>query len=263
MAGGGLRGAMGIVSLILIAGALVLMFFVVLSGLKTTIPLSKTYFLSADTSSITGARAVSQWTYFYVCGSGNTDCGNAVPGLPIGYAWIGGGSGAPSSLLGNHGHHTTSTYYYYMWRFGWVLYLISLVFTVFAFFTSLLAPCFRLAAAFSGLVLTISLFFFSFAAALMTTVFVKARNVLQSNGHDAHIGKYAFGFTWGAWAAIFLASIFLFLGCGASNRKDDKVRNTRSSGGSNSLTFWKRQRRSNRGSFVDNESQRRVKDEYA
>ena len=92
---------------------------------------------------------------------------------------------------------------------------------------------------------------------------MKARNVLQSNGHDAHIGKYAFGFTWGAWAAIFLATIFLFLGCGASNRKDDKVRNTRSSGGGSSLIFWKRQRRSTRGSFVDNESQRRVKDEYA
>lgn len=91
---------MGIVSLILIAGALVLMFFVVLSGVKTTTPLNNTYFLSADTSSITGARPVSQWTYFYVCGSGNTDCGKPVPDLPIGYAWIGGGSGAPTSLLG-------------------------------------------------------------------------------------------------------------------------------------------------------------------
>lgn len=92
---------------------------------------------------------------------------------------------------------------------------------------------------------------------------MKARNALQANGHDAHIGKYAFGFTWGAWAAIFLATIFLFLGCGASNRKDDKVRSTRSSSGGSSLIFWKRQRRSTRGSFVDTESQRRVKDEYA
>jgi hypothetical protein len=91
---------MGFVSLILIAGALVLMFFVVLSGLKSTTPLNKVYFLQADTSSISGARSISQWTYFYVCGSGNTDCGKAVPGLPIGYAWAGGGSGAPSSMVG-------------------------------------------------------------------------------------------------------------------------------------------------------------------
>jgi len=244
MAGGGLRGAMGIVSLVLIAGALVLMFFVVLSGVKSTIPLNKTYFLTADTSKITGARPVSQWTYFYVCGSGNTDCGKAVPALPLGYAWVGGGAGAPTTLLGKHGHQTTSTYYYYMWRFGWSLYLVSLVFTVFAFLTSLLAPCARLASALAGFMLVICLFFFSIAAALMTVVFVKLRNVLNSSGHTASIGKYAFGFTWGAWAALFLAMVFLFLGCGASSRKEDK-------------------RRSTRGSFVDNESQRRVKDEYA
>jgi len=34
MAGGGLRGALGIASLVLIGGALVLMFFVVLSGVS-------------------------------------------------------------------------------------------------------------------------------------------------------------------------------------------------------------------------------------
>jgi hypothetical protein len=93
-------GIMGTVSLILIAGALVLMFFVVLSGVTSTTPLNKTYFLQADTSSIPGARALSQWTYFYVCGEGNTNCGAAVPALPFGYAWVADSTGAPSSLIG-------------------------------------------------------------------------------------------------------------------------------------------------------------------
>ncbi len=92
---------MGIASLVLIAGAIVLMFFVVLSGVTHTIPLDKTYFLQADTSSIAGSgRSVSQWTYFYVCGAGNEDCGKPVPALPIGYAWVGGSSGAPPSMVG-------------------------------------------------------------------------------------------------------------------------------------------------------------------
>jgi len=92
---------MGIASLILIAGSIVLIFFVVLSGVKNTSPLSKTYFLQADTSSIAGSgRAVSQWTYFYVCGAGNQDCGNPVPALPLGYAWVGGSAGAPAALVG-------------------------------------------------------------------------------------------------------------------------------------------------------------------
>jgi hypothetical protein len=92
---------MGILSLILIAGAIVLMFFVVLSGVTNSSPLNKTYFLQADTSSIAGSgRAISQWTYFYLCGAGNQDCGKPVPDLPFGYAWVGGSAGVPAELLG-------------------------------------------------------------------------------------------------------------------------------------------------------------------
>lgn len=92
---------MGIASLILIAGSLLLLFLVVLSGVKDHSPLNKVYFLSADTSSIAGSgRSVSQWTYFYVCGDNNADCGKPVPALPLGYAWVGGSAGAPSELVG-------------------------------------------------------------------------------------------------------------------------------------------------------------------
>jgi hypothetical protein len=67
-----------------------------------------------------------------------------------------------------HGKNTTAKYYYYMWRFGWVFYLLALIFDVFAFFTSLLAPCSRLASGFSGAVLAFALFWFTLAATLMT-----------------------------------------------------------------------------------------------
>jgi hypothetical protein len=77
------------------------MFFVILSGVTNSTPLNKTYFLQADTSSVNGARPISQWTYFYICGADNQDCGAAVPDLPIGYAWsTGSGQGAPAALLG-------------------------------------------------------------------------------------------------------------------------------------------------------------------
>jgi hypothetical protein len=86
---------------VLIATSIVLIFFVVLSGVKNTSPLNKTYFLQADTSSIAGSgRPLSQWTYFYVCGANNQDCGNPVPALPIGYAWVGGDAGVPPALVG-------------------------------------------------------------------------------------------------------------------------------------------------------------------
>jgi hypothetical protein len=91
---------MGIASLILIAGSIVLLFFIILSGLKSSTPLNKVYFLQADTSNIASARPLSQWTYFYVCGEGNKDCGKAVPALPFGAAWVGGSAGAPAPLVG-------------------------------------------------------------------------------------------------------------------------------------------------------------------
>ncbi|KAG0650433.1 SUR7 family fmp45 [Hyphodiscus hymeniophilus] len=255
---------LGLTSLILIAGSIVLLFFVVLSGVSNSIPLNKTYFMRADTSTIAGARATSQWTYFYVCGEGNTNCGKPVPDLPIGYAWIGGTAGVPESLVGGFGKHTTSKYYYYMWRFGWVFYLLALIFDVLGFFAALLAPCSRLASGLSGLIMMAALFFLSLGASLMTAVFVKAVKQFKDAGMDAKIGEYALGFTWGAWAAIFLATCLLFLGCGLGGRKDTTSTTTRTSGKGN-VGFFRRQRstKSARGSIgYDNESQRRVKEEY-
>jgi hypothetical protein len=91
---------MGLASLVLIAGSIVLLFFVVLSGVKNATPLNKVFFLEADLSKVASARSRSQWTYFYVCGEGNTDCGSPVPALPIGYAWVGGNAGVPAALVG-------------------------------------------------------------------------------------------------------------------------------------------------------------------
>lgn len=96
---------MGIGSLILISTAVLFMFFVVLSGVKNHTPLNKVWFLQADTSHIAGARPISQWTYFYVCGNHNQNCGSPVPALPLGYAWNAGNSGAPPQLVGYVSSH--------------------------------------------------------------------------------------------------------------------------------------------------------------
>ena len=94
-------GALGIASLVLIGGALVLMFFVVLSGVKDTTPLNKSWFLRADTSSFPGSgREVSYWTYWKICSSGGGQCGSTIPALPFGAAWVGGTEGVPAGLTG-------------------------------------------------------------------------------------------------------------------------------------------------------------------
>jgi len=91
---------------------------------------------------------------------------------------------------------------------------------------------------------------------------------------SAKIGTYAFAWTWAAWAAMFIATILLFVNCasGGRNRKTSrdsavvKDRHTNGNTGgapASNLGFFRRQRRADRGSFIDAESQRRVvKDEY-
>lgn len=201
-----------------LAGSIVMIFFVILAGLKDTSPLKETYFLRADTSGITGARDITQWTFFWICGDNNKDCGSAHAALPFGYAWSANPENAPDELVGSHGDNTTSSYYWYMWRFGWVLYLISLFFLICAFFSGFLSCLGRLGARLAGFVTIVALFFYSIAVSLMTVEFVKARNVFNRANREATVGAYAFGFSWGAWALTFLAVMLFCLG-GRGNKR--------------------------------------------
>jgi len=251
----GMRGGLGFASWVLLGGALVMMFFVILSGVKNSTPLNKTYFLQADLSKVPGAQPTTQWTFFYICGDDNQNCGSAHPALPFGYAWINGTDNVPAELVGSHGSNTTSQYYFYMWRFGWVFYLIGLFFGVLTLFTGILS-CTRIGSGLSGMMALVATFFTTLAAILMTVEFVKARDVFNANGMTASLGRYAFGFTWGAVAALFLASLGFFGGCCIGRNKDTTVRSTRRG-------FFRRNKSTrSRHSFVDTESQRRVKDEY-
>jgi len=253
----GLRGGVGFISWLLIAASILFMFFVVLAGVDGKTPLHKTYFLQADTSTISGARPTSQWTFFYVCGLGNTDCGAAVPALPFGAAWGNGATGVPSGLFGSH--DGTNTHYYYIWRFGWVFYLMGLFFDVFAFFASFLS-CLRIGSGFAGLLAAFAWFWFTLAASLMTAEFVQARNRFHEAGLSAKISVYAFGWTWGAWGCLTIAVGLLFFGASVSN-PEPAGNNVRSK---SNVGFFRRQRSTrSRGSFIDNDGQRKVKEEYA
>lgn len=241
------------VALLLLSGSLVLLWFVILSGITHTSPLRQTYFLRADTSGIEGARPISQWTYFRVCGDDNTDCGPARPALPLGDAWASNAEGVPSDLIGGYGGDTTSFFYWYMWRFGWVFFLLALFFEVVAWFAGLLALCSRLGSAFAGLIALVAWVFLTIAVALMTATFVKMRDVFRADGRDASVGQYAFGFSWGAWAALFL-SIFFF--CIARRKRRDTTTAAAVPATAGPRWGWRPWRRSTYGG-------RRVKGEYA
>ncbi|KAJ4509698.1 Eisosomes component [Exophiala dermatitidis] len=241
------RGIFSLISLILLAGGLLLMFFILLAGAIQDSPVNKFYILQANTSAIPGAPPVSRWSYWNVCGvqNGRTVCGNesysdvhpAFPLDPSSHRTFDTTVNVPADFVKHH------AYYFYMTRFMFAFMLIALFFGVCALFTGLLALCTRLGSYLSGLLTTLAMGFQAIQVSLMTAAYVKGRNNFHRNGQSARLGRYAFGFEWAAFAC-FLLSTILF--CLAGSARRDTTTSTRRG-------FFKgRRSRStrSRGSFV-------------
>lgn len=163
---------MSILSLIILAGGILLQFLVILSGMShnPTVPLRDVYFLQASTNGISGGdftRNPARWTFLSICGANNghnVNCGNTHAALPFDPPRnFGTNNNVPQAFIG-------TDQYYYMSRFMFAFYLIALFFAVVALFTGLLALCTRLGAYLSGLNTVIAAFFQVITAALMTYV---------------------------------------------------------------------------------------------
>ncbi|KAL5594735.1 hypothetical protein BROUX41_001649 [Berkeleyomyces rouxiae] len=252
----------GLAGMVLIATSLLFLWFVILSGLTHHSPFGKSYFLQADTSGITGARQTSQWTYFWICGEGNRDCGSAHAALPFGYAWDSRAANVPSGLGGSHGNHTTSTHFWYMWRFGWVFFMMTLFFETVALFTSILACCGRLGAALASFATAVALFFYALAVSLMTATFVQARDRFKDNGRHARLGRWNFGFAWAGFAALALAWVLFSASFFAAPSRKSRSATTEKRG----AYPWRKRNTSaiGEGRMQDGRvaEGRRVKDEY-
>lgn len=262
--------------------SLLFLFFIILAGVTTVTPFGKTYFLQADTSGIDGARSVSQWTYFYVCGEGNTDCGKAKAALPLGYAWNSDASNVPAGIAGSH--TGSNNKFYLLSRFGWVFLILALFFGTLTFFSSFLACCGRLGSAIATFVSFFALLCHAVASSLLTYVFppslgdscvttqaqaspprympiltcdasatyALAQKKFSADNRESHLGRYGFGFLWGSFAAL-LISVAVF---SAGIKKDRANATGGGGGGGRGARFWRR--KSNR-SYEG----RRVKDDYS
>jgi hypothetical protein len=73
-------------SLILLAGAILLIFLTLLGGAVDRNPTNQFYFLEAETDAIPGARPLTRWTFWNACGvtpNGRNDCPKARPAYPF------------------------------------------------------------------------------------------------------------------------------------------------------------------------------------
>ncbi|KAF2105085.1 cortical patch protein [Rhizodiscina lignyota] len=267
---------LSLVSWILVAGAIVLQFLVILSGGTNGSPEDQIYFLQTSTNGIPGAPNPARWTFFAICGVNsnghNTNCRHVVPALPFDpphHNDFGTTTGVPHQFIGTNR-------YYYLSRFMFAFYLIALFFAVMALLTGFLAMCARLGAYVSALSTAVACFFQAITASLMTAWTIQGRDVFRSAGQSSKLGVKAYAFTWAAMACLFLSTILYCL-AGASNRSTNDAygysTGTRGTRGG----FFSRNRRSvrsarsqksgvSRGSFLDSERDRlggRVKDDYS
>lgn len=242
---------MGAASLLILAGGIVLQLFVILSGMGAGTPLNLVYFLQTTTDNIDGAsRNPVRWTFLAICGTddsgNNANCRSTQPALPFDPPNnFDTEQGIPDTFIGTNK-------FYYLSRFMFAFYLIALFFAVVSLFVGVLALCTRLGSYLSGFTVSIALFFQTLAAALMTAWTVQGRNAFRSNDESAQLGRYAYGFTWAAMACFLICTVLFCIGGRAG--KDSTYQKK--------SYFGRKRSTRSRGSFVDGESQRRVKDEY-
>lgn len=244
------RAPLALVSLVLTAGACVFLFLVVLAGTRDRSPLDQIYFLRADTSDISGAPEQARWTLWNVCAvtDDRNDCPKPRPAYPFDPRRnFDSEENMPDGFL-------DTDKYYLMSRFMFAFIIIALFFTVLALLSGLLALVSRLGGALAGLLSGIALFFQACFAALMTALYVLARRRFRDDDKEAQLGLRAFAFVWAAFACLLLSTLFFCAILGTGRDKSSR----RSGRG----FFGRKRSTRDRGSFVESESQRRVKEEY-
>ncbi|KAK0510160.1 hypothetical protein JMJ35_007554 [Cladonia borealis] len=235
---------LGFVSLVLIAGALLLTLLILIGGAVNKNPTNQFYFLQAATTGIPGAAPTTRWTFWNACSvtNGRNACPKVHPAYPLDPPKnFGSTTGVPPQFIGTHE-------YYYLTRFMFAFVLIGAFFGACSLFLGLLALCSRIGSFLGSALCSVALFFHTLTTALMTAAYVKGRNNFRSAGLSASLGRYAFGFMWAAVACYFIATVLLCAGGAASGKS--------SSGGGRRGGMFSRNRRStrNRGSFIDKET---------
>lgn len=167
----GARPILGLAAILLLAGGIVLQFFVILSGAVHSTPTNLVYFLQASTDGVSGGRGdlpnPVRWTYFALCGNTNGHNGNCYgvrAALPF---------DPPSNFNTDNGvadAFVGTNKFYYLSRFMFAFYLIALFFAVVSFLLSVFALCARLGSYLTGFTVFLALFFQTLTAALMTYV---------------------------------------------------------------------------------------------
>lgn len=202
-----------------------LLFFILLGGVKEKSPLNEFYWIEFDTDQISSSLPNPvRWTLYNYCGvssSGkNIDCTKTSAAFPFKpQSAFHTTNGIPSDFIDNE-----STYFY-LSKISYAFYLIAISFLFLSFLLSCAACFSRLGGALAGFLSFLALLFATAASAMLTANFVMGKNAFGDNNIHAKLGVKMFAFTWTVVALLLLSFILLCCVCvrGSNDRATSRL----------------------------------------
>lgn len=185
-----------ILNLFFLAGALLLLILLVLSGSTASSPINKIYWLRADTSSIPNAYSQSQWAFWSVCDTSNLKTCHTGPAYPLSPQDNFGTNDVPQDFVDNR------SVYYYLSKFAFAFGIIALALAGITFVISLLGFCFGIIDKVTAFLITLALFFVAGFAAFQTAVVVLAKKAFSDADKYAKIPTISMALLWTAVACL-------------------------------------------------------------
>lgn len=222
------------IALLFLAGALVMSYFLILSGGRSGGVLKNFYWLEANTTGFNNAPDTTRWFNYDFCAWANNNlhnCSHKAPAKPFSPRDNFGASPLmPSSFLNNRNA------YYYLSRVGWAMLLIAVFFETVGLFTHLWSlfskgKLGRISSITNTVFHWCALFFITLAACLLTGCHAKAKKAFHSENRHAKMGVKNFAFLWTTVFLLLLTSVWSIVSTILKKRESRNTTNYYSTGG--------------------------------
>lgn len=209
-----------VLTLFLLAGATLVLLFVVFSGSVDSFPFTNFYWLEARTNGISD-HDISRWTFWGICvpdsydSDKNGQCDSLGPDYPLSpYDNFGNSTSLPIDFSDNRDT------YFYLSRFAFPMILIALVFSGVSFICAVFQSCWASMKQVMTFFVCLGLLFCAAGVACETAVAVLARNAFKDAGFESKLGATMLGMSWAAVACLI---IVFFLCCCSTMHKAYKT----------------------------------------
>lgn len=185
--------------LIFLAGNVLLLILIVLSGSIENYPVDRFYWVEGNTSGIPNAPAVTRWTFWGACSyeDKKLDCGEFLkPAAPISPV-----DNFHTETNVPHSFISKRDAFYYLSRFSFCFFWIALAFVGVSFILFILTWCSKTITQVVFILLCFGCTFNVTAVVLIQAAAAMARKALRDAERHAKIGPSLFGI---AWASVFV-----------------------------------------------------------